>query len=313
MNPPAVEVDVLVVGGGPAGLACATELASLGHRVLLAEREVEAGGVPRITTHPGFGLRDLHRLMDGPAYAARWVARAAGAGVDLWTSATVTDWADPPEPGVHRLGLTLPDGRRQVVARAVVLATGCRERPRHARLVAGERPAGVLTTGSLQHLAVAGLPIGRRAVVVGAEHVSFSAVVTLRHHRVAVAAMVTEGSRHTSVPGARLVLGRTPLVTGRTVARLHGATRLEAVELDDGRHIPADTVVFTGDWTAELGLARAGDLAWDPSRRQDAARFVPAWALPVTAAGDPARTLKWTPWPPSFTKKDTIRLMSSIV
>lgn len=256
------EVDVVVVGAGPSGLSCATELAAGGLSVVVAEREVEAGGVPRHTHHLGFGVRDLHRILRGPAYADRLVDRAVAAGAQLSTSTTVIGWT----PG-HTITLHRPDGLHTVHARAVVLATGCRERPRHARLVPGDRPAGVLTTGSLQHLSVAGMPIGRRAVVVGAEHVSFSAVLTLRHHGVEVVAMVTERSRHESLPGARLLLGRTPLLRGRTVTRLDGDRRVRGLQLDDGRYLECDTAVFTGDWSGELALARRVGLGWDPVRR----------------------------------------------
>src|SRR4029453_1136130 len=95
--------------------------------------------------------------------------------------------------GPRALELTTPDGRYTVRARAVLLATGCRERPRAARLVPGTRPLGVLTTGSLQQLVyLQGVRAGARAVVIGAEHVSFSAVHTLTSTGTPVAAMVTD-------------------------------------------------------------------------------------------------------------------------
>src|SRR6185295_17904128 len=148
----------------------------------------EAGGIPRYTDHTGFGLRDLHRCLRGPRYAARYRARAAALGVDVRTQTTATAWAGP-----QALALTAPSGLAELAADAIVLATGCRERPRAARLVAGDRPRGVLTTGLLQQLvALRGQRIGGRAVVVGAEHVSFSAVMTLAHAGATTVAMVTE-------------------------------------------------------------------------------------------------------------------------
>ena len=170
-------VDALVVGGGPAGLAAATALrgAGAGH-VVIIEREDEAGGTPRLCAHTGFGLRDLRRVLSGPAYARRWVERAAAAGVDIRTRAMVTGWS-----AQARAEVTGPRGLLEIDARAVVLATGARERPRAARLVPGTRPAGVFTTGQLQQwVHRERLPVGRRALVVGAEHVSYSAVLTLR-------------------------------------------------------------------------------------------------------------------------------------
>ena len=91
----------------------------------------------------------------------------------------VTGWSAPRGPRADQ-----PGGRSTLDPAAVVLATGCRERPRSARLVPGSRPAGVMTTGMLQQLVyVSDLPAGRRALVVGAEHVSFSAIATLAHGR----------------------------------------------------------------------------------------------------------------------------------
>jgi len=169
---------VVVVGAGPAGLAAARELGTAGvGPVVVVEREAAAGGVPRHCDHSGFGLQDLRRSLTGPAYARLLTRRATAAGVALRLSTTATDVADD-----GSVALVGPDGIDVVRPRAVVLATGARERPRSARLVPGDRPAGVFTTGQLQQwVLLAHLPVGRRAVVVGAEHVAYSAVLTLRH------------------------------------------------------------------------------------------------------------------------------------
>jgi len=284
-----VDVDVLVVGAGPAGLAAAVELRRLGvGRVLAVDREAEAGGVPRHTGHTGFGVRDLHRLVGGPRYAAAWVARAAAAGVELRTATTVTGRAASPAagapaptwasaPGPLAMALTGPDGLGTVTARAVLLATGCRERPRSARLVPGTRPLGVLTTGALQQLVhLHRQPVGHRAVVVGAEHVSFSALLTLAHAGASVAAVVTEAPSHQTFAAFRAAVAlrwpRTRLLTSTRVAAILGRPRVEAVELIDlesgaTRRLACDTVVFTGDWVPDHELARLSGLALDPGTR----------------------------------------------
>jgi len=264
--------DVAVVGGGPAGLAAAIELRRLGvKRVVVLEREREAGGVPRHTDHTGFGLRDLHRCLRGPRYAARYRALAAAAGVDVRTLTTVTAWAGP-----HMLALTSPSGLVELAADAIVLASGCRERPRAARLVAGDRPSGVLTTGALQQLvALQRQSIGRRAVVVGAEHVSFSAVLTLAHAGAVTIAMVTEQPRHQSYAAlAWLAAGRrrVPLLARSRVEVIRGRQRVESVVVSDlvtgtERELACDTVVFTGDWIPDHELARQGGLTMDASTR----------------------------------------------
>ncbi|MFD3542367.1 NAD(P)/FAD-dependent oxidoreductase [Streptomyces sp. NPDC058662] len=150
-------------------------------------------------------------------------------------------------------------------ARTVVLATGARERPRSARLVPGTRPPGVLTTGELQRtLHADARPVGRRAVVVGAEPVARHAVRSLRRAGTEVVAMVTEHSRGAAPPGV-------PLLTATTVGELRGRGRLSGVVVrhEDGRSgfLPCDTVVFTGDWIPDHELARRGGVALDPGTR----------------------------------------------
>jgi thioredoxin reductase len=266
-------VDVAVIGGGPAGLAAAIAAREAGaETVTVFEREQEAGGIPRHTAHAGYGLHEFHRLLDGPAYARRWRESAERAGVDLRTATTVTEW----EPSDLALTTTSPAGIRTSRARAVVLATGCRERPRSARLVPGTRPLGILTTGSLQQLtALHGASVGRRAVVVGAEHVSFSAVLTLRHAGCEVAALVTDQPRHQSYEALRAATAgrhRVPVLTRTAVTWICGTPRVEAVDLTDlatnmTRRLECDTVVFTGDWIPDHELARRATLTMDAGTR----------------------------------------------
>jgi thioredoxin reductase len=263
-------MSVIVVGGGPAGLACAVELRRRGlGEVVVVDREERAGGIPRHCEHQGFGVRDLRRVLSGPRYAERYVALARAAGVELRAATMVTGW-----DGSGALELTGADGRESARPDATVLATGCRERPRAARLVPGTRPEGVLTTGLLQQLAQRGLPIGTRALIVGAEHVSFSALLTLAHAGVGVAGIVTELPRQQSLPlagTAAKLRYRVPLWTRTEVAAIRGALRVEEVELrgPDGatRHVPCDTVVFTGDWIPDHELAVLGGLELDSGTR----------------------------------------------
>jgi len=264
--------DVAVVGGGPAGLAAASALCNAGvGKVVVLERESAPGGIPRHARHQGFGLRDLHRSLSGPRYAARWAERAADAGADLRTETQATGWTDD-----GALELTSPRGRSLLEARAVVLTTGCRERPRAARLVPGDRPQGVLTTGALQQLVyLLGASPGRRAVVVGAEHVSFSALVTLSHGGARTVAMVTEHPRHQTLAAFRAGAAlrfRAPLFTRTMLTGIQGSQRVEEVELthlDTGqvRRVACDLVVFTADWIPDHELAVLASAALDPGTR----------------------------------------------
>jgi thioredoxin reductase len=268
-----VTTDVLIVGAGPAGLAAAIELRRLGvGGVLVVEREEEAGGIPRHSAHTGYGLRDLGRLMTGPAYARHYARAAAGAGAQIRTATTVTGWSQP-----LTAALTSAAGIETVTARAVLLATGCRERPRSARLVPGDRPAGVMTTGELQQrVYLRGERLPGPALIVGAEHVSFSAMVTLAHAGAEVAALVTEQPRHQSYAAFALAARarwRVPVWTSTTVrwvAGRHG--RLEGVELagpaaGQSRFVPCGTLVFTGDWIPDHELARLAGARLDQRSR----------------------------------------------
>ncbi len=256
----AIDDGPVIVGGGPSGLAAAIELRELGiSQVAVIERERVAGGIPRHSDHSGFGLRDLHTVVSGPKYAGRYRDLAEAAAVEVVTETMVTEW-----DGDRALTLTGPNGRWEIEPPAVVLATGCRERPRSARLVPGSRPAGVMTTATLQQLVhLRGQKVGRRAVIVGAEHVSFSAVATLAHGGASVAGLVTELPRHQSLAAFRVgaaVRYRAPVWTRTAITAVHGSERVESVELtelDSGRTrtVDCDLVIFTADWIPDHELA----------------------------------------------------------
>ncbi len=263
-------VDVAIVGAGPAGLTAAADLARNSTLdVVVLERESEAGGIPRHSDHPGYGMRDRKTFISGPAYAARLTRDARAAGAAIRTSAMVTGWADD-----QTLEITSPQGRYALTARAVVLATGARERPRPARLIPGDRGAGVYTTGLLQNAVhLKHRTVGRRAVVVGAELVSYSAVLTLKHVGCQTVLMTTEYPSPESY-GVFNLAGRSPLMrlqiaTRTRVVRIIGkptVTGVEVENLDTGerRIVDCDTVVLTGDWIPDHELARSAGLDIDP-------------------------------------------------
>ena len=273
MNPPLVGEFVLtprvcIVGAGPAGLRAATDIAPLvDGEVLVLEREAEAGGIPRHSDHLGYGIRDLGRFTTGPRYARTLRQRALAAGADIRTNAMATGWL-----GETSLAITSPEGRGRVDADVVILATGARERPRAARLIPGARSEGVYTTGQLQNLVhLKHRAIGQRAVVVGAELVSWSAVLTLKHAGCNTALMVTEHERPESYAVfnalGRGVL-RTPVATSTKLVRIVGDERVSGVEIENlktgqRRFFDCDTVIVTGDWIPDNELAREAGLELD--------------------------------------------------
>ncbi len=263
---------VLIAGAGPAGLSAALELKRLGlSDVIVVDREAEAGGIPRLCHHTGFGLRDWHRVYSGPQYARRYTRQAAVDGLEICTSTTITGWNGP-----ATVTYTSPHGLGLIEARAILLATGCRERPRSARLVPGNRPQGIFTSASLQRFVNEhNLPVGKRAVIVGAEPVSLSALMTLAQAGVSGAMMITELPQHQIYFPAVLIkwfmadiITRTPIRTSTRVSRILGRKHVEGVEitqLDTGQleTVACDTVVFSGDWIPEHELARSGGLTID--------------------------------------------------
>jgi thioredoxin reductase len=265
----AIDDGPVVIGGGPSGLAAAIGLRELGvGPVTVIERERDAGGIPRHSDHTGFGWRDLRTVVSGPRYAARYRELAEEAAVEVLTETMVTDWE-----GERGLKLTGPRGRWELDPPAVILATGCRERPRSARLVPGSRPAGVMTTSTLQQLVhLRGERVGRRAVIVGAEHVSFSAIATLAHAGASVAGLVTDLPRHQSLAAFRAgaaVRYRAPVWPRTAVTAIHGSERVESVELtelDSGgtRTVECDLVIFTADWIPDHELAVMAGCELDP-------------------------------------------------
>jgi len=214
----------------------------------------------------------MKTFISGPAYARRLVDAAVAAGAVIRTSSTVTGWADR-----HTLEVTSPDGRYHMQARAVILATGARERPRAARLIPGDRAHGVYTTGHLQNLVhLKHRDVGSRAVVVGAELVSYSAILTLKHAGCRTALMTTTFERPESY-GVFNLAARTPLLgvdiaTRTRVSRIIGKPTVTGVEIeniDSGvtRTVDCDTVVLTGDWIPDNELARSAGLEIDRGSR----------------------------------------------
>lgn len=265
--------DVLVVGAGPAGLAAATRLKEQGlGQVLVIDRERIAGGIPRHCHHTGFGWLDLRRFLSGPAYAQTHCDRATRRNATLWTECTAVGWKNVGNQKV--VSTTSPQGIREVSAKAVLLATGCRERPRSARLIPGSRPPQIFTTGSLQRWVHGGhRPPGSTAVVIGAEHVSYSAVLTLREAGVSIAGLVTSLPQTQTYSPAHWWIasrGKTPLFVDSHVTRILGKSRVSGIEItssDCQRIIHCDCVVFTGDWIPDNEFCREARIKLDPTTK----------------------------------------------
>ncbi|MCP4382232.1 MAG: FAD-dependent oxidoreductase [Hyphomicrobiales bacterium] len=264
---PVRKYDVVIVGGGPAGLAAAQALKVAGvKRVVVLEREVEAGGTPRHCGHPPFGMREFRRILTGPRYARQLVREAERQQIDIKTGCTVIRL----EEG-GRLLVRAPTGLYYFEGGRVLLATGTRETTRAGRLIGGTRPIGVLNTGALQKMVYLHNQVPfRRPVIIGTELVSFSALLTCWRARIRPVAMVERNKRTTAFrPSAALAaLFRVPLHYETKLIEVCGSERVRSVTVrkTDGTtdQILCDGVLFTGLFTPESSLARMSHLALDP-------------------------------------------------
>ncbi|QIG52257.1 FAD-dependent oxidoreductase [Nordella sp. HKS 07] len=259
------EVDVVVIGAGPAGLAAATMLASAA-RVLVLDRESAAGGIPRHCGHFPFGLREFRRLMRGPDYARALVARAEASGVRIETAVNVVRLHPGP-----RVTVTSDKGLHEIRARLVLLATGVRETSRAQRLIGGEKPGGVLATGALQGLVyLEGRRPFRRPVILGTELVSFSAIMTCLHAGIRPVAMIEPNRSITARWPASIYpwLKRVPVHLSTRIRRIEGHEHVERVVLEGPRGesiLDTDGVIVTGRFRPEATLLDASHLERDPA------------------------------------------------
>jgi thioredoxin reductase len=261
-------IDVIVIGGGPSGLSLATELKRQGFpRVVVLEREAQAGGIPRHCGHPPFGMREFKRILTGPRYAVKLVETAKVAGVEIYTQVNVVETR--PE-GV--LQITSDFGVETVQATRVVLATGVRETPRSARLISGTRPLGVMNTGALQSMVfLKQRKPFERPVILGTELVSFSALMTCRHANIRPQAMIEPKGRTTARWPSELLsrIMAVPLHRNTKLLEIQGQGCVTGVLLETmqgkQQHIKCDGVLLTGEFIPEASLVRGGPLELDPA------------------------------------------------
>ena len=276
MMAPALHLDLAIIGSGPAGLAAALKAKQLGIKdVVVFERDERPGGILPQCIHNGFGLQKFKQELTGPEYANRYIQMAADHDVDIELDTMVLEI----DKNKNLTAVSEHGGLRNYQCKSIILAMGCRERPRGAIGIPGTRPAGVFTAGQAQRMVnIEGYMPGDTVVIQGSGDVGMIMARRLTLEGAEVKA-VTEIQPYSS----GLIRNEVqclhdfdiPLLLSHTVAEIHGGKRIEGVtvtEVDAGwnpvagsqKFMECDTLLLSVGLIPENELSKMAGVALDP-------------------------------------------------
>lgn len=268
--------ELIIIGGGPAGMSAAAAAYDAGIRdILVLERDTSLGGILQQCIHNGFGLHRFGEELTGPEYAYRYEKQIQDLGIECKLGTTVLSIT----PDKKVTATNESEGIFELEAKAIILAMGCRERPRGALSVPGTRPAGIYSAGTAQRLVnMEGYMPGKRVVILGSGDIGLIMArrMTLEGAKVEAVCEVMpySGGLARNIEQCLNDYG-IPLMLSHTVTEIHGKERLEGVtvaQVDDsrrpiegtGRYIPCDTLLLSVGLIPENELTKSAGISLNP-------------------------------------------------